>query len=458
MVIFLTYEEAATCLLELPRFTKKNEPSHTEEFMRLLGNPQDRFAYIHVAGSNGKGSVCAYLTQVLIESGIRVGTFTSPHLVDLRERFCLQGEMCSRQQFLFGFDKEQKAGEVMQAEGLPHPTFFEYVYAMAMVLFAREGAACAVVETGLGGRLDATNVRKNPTLTVITSISLEHTEILGDTIGQIAAEKAGIIKPGAPVVFDGNDREASAVIRERAKAVHAPAVEITWETINILLKTGKKIDFSLDSGYDVTSVEVSATAPYQVMNGALALAAVNELRDRQNGKPAGNGCFERMDADAVARGFSRAFWPGRMEEVLPEVYLDGAHNVAGILAFLEGARELAREKAVLLFSMVQEKDYEKVAGLLWEAGLWEEIILTEIPRNPRALKPDCLQEVFVRAARDANKGTARTAEQVRIRVIGNVGEAWKEALARKKQGQKLFCVGSLYLIGALKQEVEDRRY
>ena len=293
---------------------------------------------------------------------------------------------------------------------------------------------------------------------MITSISLEHTEILGDTIGQIAAEKAGIIKPGAPVVFDGNDREASAVIRERAKAVHAPAVEITWETINILLKTGKKIDFSLDSGYDVTSVEVSATAPYQVMNGALALAAVNELRDRQNGKPAGNGCFERMDADAVARGFSRAFWPGRMEEVLPEVYLDGAHNVAGILAFLEGARELAREKAVLLFSMVQEKDYEKVAGLLWEAGLWEEIILTEIPRNPRALKPDCLQEVFVRAARDANKGTARTAEQVRIRVIGNVGEAWKEALARKKQGQKLFCVGSLYLIGALKHEVEDRRY
>lgn len=434
MVIFVTYEEAVAYSLAIPKFTKKNEPSHTRELMRYLGDPQDRFAYIHVAGSNGKGSVCAYLTRVLMEGGIPVGTFTSPHLMDIRERICIQGRLCSRQQFLESFETVMQAVKRMQAEGLPHPTFFEYLYACAMVLFAREQVACAVVETGLGGRLDATNVRSAPTLTVITSISLEHTEILGDTLEQIAGEKAGIIKPAVPVVFDGNDSRAAAVIRRKAEELGAPALEITQKSIKILLKTRKKIDFSLDSGYDVTNAVISAPAPYQVMNAALALASIQMLRRR--GMLPGV-----LTQEAVARGFERTYWPGRMEEIRPGVYLDGAHNIAGIQAFLEAAGELIQEKAILLFSMVGEKDYCQALALLCRAGLWEEIVFTEIPENARGLKADRLLEAFLG---QPEAGTIKAA------AIADAREALGTAQAHRKPGQLLFCAGSLYLIGALR--------
>lgn len=434
MVIFMTYEEAVAYILAIPKFTKKNEPSHTRELMRYLGDPQNRFAYIHVAGSNGKGSVCAYFTRVLMEAGVRVGTFTSPHLSDIRERICIQGRLCFRQQFLESFEAVMQAVQKMQAEGLAHPTFFECLYACAMVLFAREQVECAVVETGLGGRLDATNVREAPTLTVITSISLEHTELLGDTVEQIAAEKAGIIKPGVPVVFDGNDTSAASVIRHRAEELGAPALEVTKNSIKNILKSIKKIDFSLDCGYDVTNVAITAAAPYQVMNAALALAAIKTLCRQK--LP-----FLRITPKDIAKGFERTRWPGRMEEIRPGIYLDGAHNIAGIQAFLEAVRGLVQGKAILVFSMVRDKDYVRVLEYLSRAGLWEEILFTEIPDNPRALKAELLLEEFWRQPEIGS---------VRAMAIGDARKALERALADRKPGQKLFCAGSLYLIGALR--------
>ncbi len=438
MVIFMTYEEAVAYILAIPKFTKKNEPSHTRELMRYLGNPQDQFAYLHVAGSNGKGSVCAYLTRVLTEGGISVGTFTSPHLADIRERICIQGNLCSRQQFLESFEAVMEAVKRMQADGFAHPTFFECLYACAMVLFAREQVACAVVETGRGGRLDATNVRKAPTLTVITSISLEHTEILGDSIEQIAGEKAGIIKPAVPVVFDGNDSRAAAVIRRRAGELGAPALEITKKSIKILLKARKKIDFSLDCGYDVTNVSITSQAPYQVMNAALALAAVQTLCQ-------GRLLPGRLTREAVTRGFERTCWPGRMEEIRTGIYLDGAHNAAGIRAFLEAAGELIEEKAILLFSMVGEKDYGQALELLCRSGLWAEIVFTEIPENARALPAECLMDTFLGQPEAGSVG---------VTAIADAREALKTALVRRRPGQLLFCAGSLYLIGALRMYLE----
>ena len=210
-------------------------------------------------------------------------------------------------------------------------------------------------------------------------------------------------------------------------------------------------------------MEISATAPYQVRNAALALAAVNELRQL-------DPCFRRITAGSAARGFAGASWPGRMEEALPEVYLDGAHNVSGIQAFLEGARELARGKAILLFSMVREKDYEKAVELLCQAGLWEELILTEIPQNPRALKLGCLEMVFTEQLENmggqmppvgqlvSHAGQMPPVEDaaggVRILAVTDAGEALRLALSHKRPGQLVFCVGSLYLIGALKQEID----
>lgn len=445
-----TYEGAAAYILGLPKFTKKNSPSHTKALMGLLGNPQDRFAYVHVAGSNGKGSVCAYLTRVMMEGNIRVGTFTSPHLMDMRERFCIQGRLCGKRQFLKSFEAVQCAVQQMQAEGLPHPTFFEWLYAMAMDLFAREQVACAVVETGLGGRLDATNVRESPTASVITSISLEHTEILGETIEQIAWEKAGILKPGVTAVFDGCEGQAAAVIRRRAKELGAPALEVTEESIHILSRDRKGTVFSLDWADDAAedgklipdiipdsvpdSIWISATAPYQVRNAALALAAMRALRRREP-------LFSDLSPEAVRRGFAKAFWPGRMEEIYPNVFLDGAHNVSGVQAFLEAAEGLFQEKAILLFSMVAEKDYHKALGLLCQAGLWEEIIFTEIPESARALSAESLLVAFLRQP---------GADGVRALAIADAREALGTAQAHRKPNQMLFCAGSLYLIGALR--------
>lgn len=424
----MTYEEAVAYILDIPKFTKKNEPSHTREFLSRLGDPQESFPVIHVAGSNGKGSVCAFLNSVMMESGIHVGMFTSPHLVDIRERFQLDGKLCSREQFLAAVQTVHEVVLGMQADGWPHPTFFEYIFAVGMVMFSREKVACAVLETGLGGRLDATNVVRRPLLTVITSISLEHTEILGDTIAAIAGEKAGIIKPGVPVIFDGNEPEAAEVIARVAREQGAPMEKISADNIKILLSDGKNIDFSLESRYDVTKVSIPFSAEYQVRNGALALAAANRLKDSL---PITN--------KGIRKGFSKVRWPGRMEEVLPDVYLDGAHNVSGVKAFLLAVKGLTDKPSVLLFSMVKEKDYKEAIRLLCREGRWDEIILTKISDNKRALETAELEQCF----REETDSTVLTIEEPE--------RAYALALAYRKPGQKLFCTGSLYLIGELKK-------
>ena len=189
----LNYTEAVEYIYNIPKFTTKNKPEHTAEFLNRLGHPERSMKIIHVAGTNGKGSVCAFLSSMLTEAGKRTALFTSPHLVKINERFQINNQMVSDEEFLSAFLKVDEVVKGMQADGLPHPTYFELLFGVAMVLFAELKAEYVVLETGLGGRLDATNTVEHPLATVITSISLDHTEILGDTIEKIAFEKAGII-------------------------------------------------------------------------------------------------------------------------------------------------------------------------------------------------------------------------------------------------------------------------
>lgn len=426
----MTYEEIVADILDIPRFTTKNDLSHTREFLRRLGDPQEQLPVIHVAGSNGKGSVCAFLGSVLTESGIRTGLFTSPHLVSIRERFRIDGEHCSREQFLRAEETVRRVVREMIQDGLKHPTFFEYIYAVGMVLFLKEQVECVVVETGLGGRLDATNVVEKPLLTVITSISLEHTEILGETIEAIAGEKAGIIKKGVPVISDGSEPNAVRVIQEAAGAKGAPCEIISPDKINILLNDGKYIDFSLESRYDVTRVRIPFPAEYQAMNGALALAAANRLM----------GTLP-VTEEAIQNGFLKTDWPGRMEQLYPDVYLDGAHNISGVQAFLKTVGSMTGEPSILLFAMVDGKGKLEAFDLIRKADCWEEIILTEISDSPRALPVSVLKQHAIEAV-----GQNRN-----VLAIKEPREAFARALADKRPGQKLFCAGSLYLIGELKK-------
>ena len=196
----MNYEEAVAYIEDIPRFTTKNSLDHTRECMRRLGHPQKKFRVIHVAGTNGKGSVCAYLDSMLRAGGYKVGLFTSPHLVKINERFKINGEMISDERFVKAFEEVQKIIKKAQEDGLDHPSYFETLFLMGMVVFKEADVDYVVLETGLGGRLDATNTVDHPLACIITSISLDHVEYLGDTIGKIAGEKAGIIKPQVPVI------------------------------------------------------------------------------------------------------------------------------------------------------------------------------------------------------------------------------------------------------------------
>lgn len=427
-----TYEEIVEAILEIPKFTKKNNPEHTRELLQRLGNPQEKFQVIHVAGSNGKGSVCACIDSVLRQAGKKTGMFTSPHLVHMEERFALEGKPCDRSLFVKAAEQVAKEADEMVRKGFPYPTFFEYIFAMGMIIFAEQQVEYAVLETGLGGRLDATNVVRKPVLTVITSISLEHTEILGDTISEIAIEKAGILKAHVPAVYDASLPEVQEVMENFASSLCCPLYPVFPEDIKILLNNGKKIAFSYKSGYDVTELEIPFAAPYQAANAALALRAVQCLME-----------MDDIPQKAVRQGFAQVKWKGRMQQISSEVYFDGAHNLDGIEKFLEAALLVSKKPAILLFSMVREKDYLHAADLLLAVGKWEEIILTTVP-GMRGMDAGSLREIFEKKATERD-------DAVRLTGIKEVEAAYAYALSIKKPGQVLFCAGSLYLIGELER-------
>ncbi len=427
-----TYEEIVESILEIPKFTTKNKLDHTRNLLRKLGDPQDSFKVIHVAGSNGKGSVCACIESALRQSGKRTGLFTSPHLVCIEERFALQGTPCSRSIFAEAAEQVAEAAEAMVKEGMPYPTFFEYIFAVGMVIFSSQKVEYAVLETGLGGRLDATNVVKKPILTVLTSISLEHTEILGDAISEIAAEKAGILKAGVPVVYDASLKEVVAVVEDFAHRLGCPLYPVNLKNMKILLNTGKMIAFSYDSGYDVTELRIPFVAPYQAQNAAVALQSLKCIAKQ-----------EGISAKDIRCGFAQVRWKGRMEQARPEVYFDGAHNSDGIERFLDAAEQITNRPGILLFSMVKEKNYAYAAERLLARGDWEEIILTKVA-GARGIDSEELRELFEQAVK-------KHGQTVIITTIEEVDRAYQYALSVKKPGQVLFCAGSLYLIGELER-------
>ena len=223
-----------------------------ENFWNILGtrrNPQEDLKVLHVAGTNGKGSVCAYLDGMLRSEGKHTGLFTSPHLVKINERIVLDGEEIPDDRFCQVFEWTLAAVKKMEEEGLPHPTFFEFLFGMAVLAFAEGGMEYVVLETGLGGRLDATNAVEQPLVSIITSIGMDHMEYLGDTIGKIASEKAGIIKSGVPVFYAQTSEESDEVIRRKAEELHTFCKKIGKDAYEILGIEDKHIAFSCSNAY-----------------------------------------------------------------------------------------------------------------------------------------------------------------------------------------------------------------
>lgn len=424
-----TYDEAVAYIEELPKFTKKHTLDHVREFLRRLGNPSSDRKIVHVAGTNGKGSVCAYLQAILMAEGKHTGFFTSPHLVSINERIRMDNIQIDNEAFLEAFNQVQETARKMEEEELGHPSYFEFLLGMGMTAFAGSDVEYIILETGIGGRLDATNYIEHPALAVITSISLDHTDILGDSIEEIAAEKAGIIKPGVPVFFDASNQKACAVIRKTAEKMLAPCREISKNAYEIQEITSKDIAFSITNAYYENSIwKLGTKALYQVENAMLALEAMRYL------------VKEEKHLNRWKETLYKTHWEGRMEEILPGVILDGAHNPGAVEVFVESVnaqRENNFEK-IILFSAVKEKEYETMIRMLCETIDAKEYILTQI-ENERGVSTEELAGVF------------RKYTDKKIIEEENLEKAFCMALKEKGENDRVYCLGSLYLVGMLKE-------
>lgn len=423
----VNYREIVEYIEEIPKFTSKNPLDHTKAFLKRLGDPQNRMKVIHVAGTNGKGSVCAYLDSMLRAGGYHVGLFTSPHLVKINERFKIDGQMISDEQFQHAFEEVRTVIAQAKEEGLDHPSYFETLFLMCMVIFRETNVEYAVLETGLGGRLDCTNTVEKPLACIITSISLDHVEYLGDTVEQIAAEKAGIIKPGVPVIYDGHQPQAAKVIENRAKELGSPHYALTEDMYQILGNTRRGIDFLFHCQYH-ESVELSIPyiAVYQMMNASLAFFTMECLRD-----------IHGIPVEVLKQGIAETKWEGRMETVLPGVILDGAHNEDGVARFVETAQHFAAEYPVtLLFSAVSDKDYRTMIQTICRKIQPQSVVTTQI-QGSRAVSAEALAKLYEESGCE------------NVTPEADVGRAFDLALEKKGDGM-LFCVGSLYLIGEIK--------
>ena len=425
----MNYEEAVAYIEETPKFTTKNKLSHTKECLKRLGNPEKKFRVIHVAGTNGKGSTCAFLTSIFREAGYSCGLFTSPHLVTINERFQINEKNIDDDTFLAAFLKVRALADELVAEGSYHPTYFEMLFLMGMVIFADAGVDYVMLETGLGGRLDATTAVEEPAACVITSISFDHMQYLGNTIREIAGEKAGIIVPGVPVIFDGNDPEAAKVIRNQAEKLGSPWFEVKREDAEIKGITSGGIDFSVKNGYYGNTVfSIPFIARYQVMNASLVLKTVEVLKQQIS-----------IPEDAVRKGLLETRWQGRMETVLPGVIVDGAHNEDGVEKFVETAEHFQKEYPLtLLFSAVDDKDYTDMIRTILGRIRFRHVVVTQVG-GYRKVPAEELAEIFRREGCPS------------AQAFEDTEAAFRAALSLKGEDGMLFCVGSLYLVGEIKE-------
>lgn len=432
----MTFEAYIQWLEEVPMYGKKDGLHNMERLMARLGNPQDGRPVIHVAGTNGKGSCCAMLAQILRESGYRVGLYTSPHLVEYTERIQVDGRPIGKEEWVQIGMEVKKAAEDIAASGEPHATFFELITAIGFLYFARQQVDVIVLETGVGGRLDATNVVKSPELCLITSISLDHTKVLGNTLPQIAGEKAGIIRPGAPVVLAENQPEVQAVVKERAREQGSRYV-YSGDVPTGIPGQYRTEDFCYDR------LETALIGDYQVQNVSAVLWAAHILQEKG----------WRITEETLRRGLKNTRWPGRMERrelAGKPILMDGAHNPSGAQMLADYlARHYAPGSCRLVFSALAKKDVSGILTPLLRCPAIGGVIFTCIDGENQM---DYLAELW-RKGRAAASSPESSAS---IRCMASPREALQAAV--DEPGAALtVCAGSLYLVGEIKAILDEMR-
>lgn len=423
------FEEAVKYIEQIPLFgPSKSGNENLEAVLASLGNPHLAHKAIHVAGTNGKGSTVLFMREILTVCGYRVRTFTSPHLVSITERI----EGITEEEFTRCYQIVRAACEQAVQKNLQHLSYFEFLFAMAAVYFAKMDLDYVIYETGLGGRLDATNTLA-PVLTVITQIGLDHMKYLGTTITEIAGEKAGIIKTGIPVVYHTGDIEADAVVLERASALAAEAINVANVEYNIDEITDKTIDFSAYSRYySYNGLRLNSVATYQADNAVTAITACHELLG------------ETIAQEKIQEALDRFFWSGRMEVLAENLVIDGAHNESAIERFAESVNACYPDKKkTLLFAVAGDKDYEPMIDTLVAELEMEAVYVTSLD-SVRAISAEYIAALFRQAIKKYGHTTHVYAED-------DIRSCFTQAYTSiDPENGMLFCVGSLYLIGKIK--------
>jgi dihydrofolate synthase/folylpolyglutamate synthase len=415
------YRKTIDYLYALQKHGVKLALSNSMTLMALAGEPHRKFRSVHVAGTNGKGSTSSFIAAMLQAAGYRVGLYTSPHLVSFAERIRINNMLITESRVV------ELAGRVrdIARKASLNPTFFEVTTAMAFIYFAEEGVDIAVIEVGMGGRLDSTNVI-TPLVSVITNIDLEHTEFLGTTLTQIAGEKAGIIKQGVPVVTGAGQEETITIIEQEAAAHEAAVYRLSRDFTRgpVASQGGQLFDYrGINTAFE--RLRINMLGRYQVDNACLALATIECLRDF--------GVV--VDEPSVRQGLERASWEGRLELVAhrPDIYLDGAHNPASARMLAATILDLrsAYRRMVLIIGILGDKDLQGITSAL--VPLADHVVVTK-PQYSRALDSGVLASEI----RKYN-GSVETTE--------TVSEAIAAARKAASPDDLVLITGSLYVVG-----------
>ena len=407
----MEYSEIKAFLNDTPQYGETTGVERAGKLLELLGNPDKNLKIIHIAGTNGKGSVCSYIDDILKKSGYKTGLFTSPHLVTIRERIQVDGELISREDFTQYFNKVY---ETARANNLKL-AYFDFFFGAAMLYFDKCKVDYVVLETGLGGSLDATNAVHNPLCCVITTISLEHTAILGDTIKKIAEQKAGIIKQGVPVVY-ADDNEASGVIEDIAHSKNSYCYGVSPQH---------------NEYYINNCLRLATPAIYQVENVSIAITVCRLLKHLYH--------IDIKDS-AIVDSAGSHIWQGRMEKLTDNIYVDGAHNPQGIQSFVNSVNGMyadSTDKAALLFSVVSDKNFEQMISILCGCKVFARIAIT-VTGGIRHLDKEYISAAFKRHT------------DIEVEVYDSA----KEAVLALKNEPMVFCTGSLYLVADIRKVLE----
>lgn len=416
----MTYEETLKYIHTISWEFCKPGLERISELCKGLNNPEKELKFIHVAGTNGKGSFCSMLQSVLTEAGYKTGLYTSPYILNFNERMSIDGNDISNEELISVTEKVKKIADKMDEK----PTEFELVTAIALEYFKINKCDYVVLECGLGGRLDSTNVVTTTVLSVITGISLDHTSILGDTVEKIAYEKAGIIKKGVPVLYCGEDKKAFCEIENVAKNNHSHLYFPKHNEIKI-----SKMDLSSTifdyKGYE--NVEIKLLGSYQPINASNVLTAIEILK--QQGLSIPN--------EAVYKGLKNAKWHARFEQISlsPCLIFDGAHNPEGVLASIESIKKyFGNEKSYIITGVMADKDYNFMAKTISQVA---DKVFCLTPNNKRALSANDYANVYKSLGIEASGYLT-----VEDAVVSAINEA-------KRNGKAIFCLGSLYMYAEL---------